>query len=87
MDGIGPLQFINNLKEAKRDADGWGLNMEQHDQVWILIEADKLCPNFVSFLSSIVFQEPAWMDEGFLNLHDGSNSHDSDLQVTHYVYI
>ena len=33
VDGIGPLQFINNLKEAKRDADGWGLNMEQHDQV------------------------------------------------------
>ena len=33
MDGIGTQQFIQNLKEAKRTADGWGLNMEQFDQV------------------------------------------------------
>ena len=33
MDGIGTQQFIRNLKEAKRTADGWGLNMEQFDQV------------------------------------------------------
>ena len=33
LDGIGTQTFIKNLKEAKRAADGWGLNMEQFDKV------------------------------------------------------